>query len=301
MYLAHPRAVRLAPLLAFLPALLCCRPGAEARPAGAPPAAPALVTVNGQRLTRHDLQHWLRRNKVNGEAALSAEDTRNALAPVVRQEILAQQALALGLDQDAGYQERLRQREAELAAFRREELARLWTQRPGGTDAAASEGEVREYFQRNATRLQSRYHVRQLLKKSAAELEPLLARLRGGTPFDEVAAGEFGQIPAAADRPWDLGYLRWEQLPEPWRDTVEHLAAGAVSDVITGTGARFWVIQLVDKKADPTITFETERSALTALLSARKAQAARAEREKQLLESAKVVYSPELSAAVPGP
>jgi hypothetical protein len=106
-----------------------CKPSAapdSARPPAVGSPGEVLATVNGATLTRDDLRHWLARNKQDPERALTPEMTGTAIQPIIRQEVLAQKALQLGLDRDPKYQRALQELEAQLSAFRRAELTRLF-------------------------------------------------------------------------------------------------------------------------------------------------------------------------------
>jgi len=71
--------------------------------------------------------------------------------------------------------------------------------------------------------------------------------------------------------PWDLGYLRWSQIPPFWQESIDRLKPGQVSDIIKGPNERFWVIKLIDRSEDPDITFATEKENIVETLRRRKA------------------------------
>ena len=128
-----------------------------------------------------------------------------------------------------------------------------------------------------------------MLRRDRAQAEALLAQLEAGTPFEEVAAGQFPEAHRAS-RPWDLGFLRWAQLPEPWREVIPDLSAGQSSGIIAGPGGRFWIIHLVAERQDPTVDFESARPALENALRARAVDEARARIGRELRERATIEY-----------
>ena len=218
--------------LAALASLCAC--GRSPPPVAGDP--PLLARVNGVAITQADLDERTRRTPAGGAPGHDAS-TGNVLQTVVREELIAQKAVQLGLDREPGYRASLAALEAQVSAFRRKQLGELYGLRSLGR-----------------------------LPDLPAELERDHAELKAGTPFVEVAARRYPDLPAGAARPWDLGEMGWMQIPAPWRGIVDRLEPGQISDVIQGENGRAWVIQLAAKRVDPAITFETERDRIVQLL-----------------------------------
>ncbi|MDF1564835.1 MAG: hypothetical protein P1V51_17465 [Deltaproteobacteria bacterium] len=275
------------------------RPGAEEPPAPAvEPAAPAagsgegevLARVNGRPITRAELDFTLRRNPLTRGRSLSAEQERNLLEVLVEQEILAQEAEARGLDRDERIARQLEQKEAELADLRRRLLARELRGRLGAEAPRVSDDEVRQYHEAKRAQLAQRYHVQQILRRSEAELDALWGRIEAGEDFESLAAeGTPEALPAGGRRPWDLGFLRWTQLPEPWRPVLEGLEPGQVGRASGGEG-RHWLFRLVAREPEPESSLETLRPALRADLERQAMARAKEEAEAALRARAEVVY-----------
>jgi parvulin-like peptidyl-prolyl isomerase len=122
--------------------------------------------------------------------------------------------------------------------------------------------------------------VSQLLFKGRAEADALAAALDAGAPFDEAAARFFPGLPAG-QRPWELGFLQYQQVPEQWWPTLERLAPGEVSAPIAGPNERFWVLRL-DERRPSQATPQALRAGLRAAVRARKVEAARAAAAQEL-------------------
>lgn len=296
-------ARRVLPVLAVLGASFpagCDRGGEEhAAPADAS-AGTVLAVVHGVPLTDIDL-------RVASGAQGTASAHADAPAPVplavlVRDELARQTALALGLDADPDYRRELCEMKARLEAFQRERLAGMYFRAEIARSAVVDEAEARRYFEANRERIRTELHVRQILVRDEDVAERAAAELAAGKPFEEVAREQFPDVPAMERSPWDLGYLRWNQIPEPWRSVVYGLAAGGTSGVIRGPNRRFWIIQLVARRENPELTFEEVREPLLATLRDEARLAARPAIERRLLESASVEYPAVPSpAAGPGP
>jgi peptidyl-prolyl cis-trans isomerase C len=252
--------------LASIAALAAC--GRPAAPA-ATGAARVVATVNGAQITEADLDQRARRSPTPG--APGHEVSGNVLQTVVREELIAQRAVQLGLDREPGYREQLEQMEAQLRAFKRQQLAvlyRAWVQ----NHATPTEADARAWFDANADLVRTRLHVLQITRRGEpAELQRDLEDLRAGTPFEKVAARRFPDLPASVKAPWDLGEMAWNQIPPAWRGVVDRLEPGQVSDVIQGEGGRSWIVKLQGKRVDPTITFETEKDRIVDALRQQKA------------------------------
>ncbi len=279
-------------LVALLLVVAAC--GGDAPPwaaqgGGRPPAhrprsaaAPAvLVTVDGAAITSADLDAALAaaaraespHQGPTGAAPTSAPDRKATLEALIDQELAARRAEALGLDADAEYQEERGRLTAQLATFRRQRLSRLLA-RQVAEAAVVTDAEARAFFDANADRIRAQVRVNQILLHDQAAITELAAQLAAGAPFAEVAARTLPAPPPPGATPWDLGYLAWNQVPEPWAPILATLAVGATSGIIEGPRGRRWIIQLVDRRVDPAITFETARPAILLLLRTRAGAAA---------------------------
>ncbi len=243
----------------------CGRPPAIA----ATGAARVVATVNGAPITEADLDQRARRAPTPG--APGHEVSANVLQTVVREELIAQRALQLGLDREPGYREQLEQMEAQLRAFKRQQLGvlyRAWVQ----GQAVPTEADARAWFDRNADLVRARLHVLQIMRRGElAEAQRDLEDLKAGAPFEQIAARRFPGLPASVKAPWDLGEMAWNQVPPAWRGVVDRLEPGQVSDVIQGEGGRTWIVKLVSKRVDPAISFETEKDRILDSLRQQKA------------------------------
>ncbi|UCF35159.1 MAG: peptidyl-prolyl cis-trans isomerase [Phycisphaerales bacterium] len=246
-----------------------------------------LVTVNGTPVGEADVRYALSTGGHNKE--IPPRQRKNVLEVIIQQELVYQRAVELGLDANAGYQKKLRQMEAQLNAFKRKELSELFWREIAGR-AVISEAEAKKYFEENAARIQTELHVRQILKRQESVIEQALSDIEHGASFDEVARRQFPNLPEGAGQPWDLGYLKWKQVPEAWRNVVYNLKKGEVSGVIRGPNSRFWIIKLIDKRENPDITFESIKPTIMEVLKNEKIEELRAQAARDLRAKASIVY-----------
>jgi len=227
-----------------------------------------LATVNGVPITEYDERLIVKRfshEMVNPEA------DQNVLETLVRDELIYQQALELGLDKNPESRRKLQEVEAQLRAFQRQEMKNLYRGYIRNK-AEVTDTEAQQYFEKNLKRMQTKYHIWQIFYRGeGGQIADAEKDLKSGTPFEKVASRQIPKLPKGMKTPWDLGYLHWNQIPPPWQDIIERLEPGQVSDVIKGPNKRFWIIRLVDKSVDPNITFATEKGNIVETLRRQKA------------------------------
>jgi len=131
-----------------------------------------------------------------------------------------------------------------------------------------------DFFAVSGGQWRSAYHVHQCVTRDRAQAERLAARMRGGATLADAFRAAEPATPADQS-PWDLGWLKFQQLPVQWHGVVDRLAQGATSDVIAGPNGRFWVVQLVARKDDPAVTLESVKAEVVTHLRAQRAEAAR--------------------------
>jgi parvulin-like peptidyl-prolyl isomerase len=226
-----------------------------------PTSPPEVVArVNGVALHRADAELLLRQHdrSVRDPPAAAGEIPQPVIDTLVRDELRAQEAMARGLDRDPKYQAELREKEAVFAAWRRESLGDLLIAQQTAKGGETTEDEARAYFRDHQAELATETHVLQILMRDRASIDAVDASLKSGRSFEDVAAEHFAVPPTSTKKPWDLGYLRWAQMPEPWKPIIGTLPVGGTSSVIEG-GGRYWILSIVDRRTDPSVDFDRAR------------------------------------------
>lgn len=257
----------------------------EARAVGS--VGDILATVNNMPISQVDVRLAMR--NVAHDTDLPPAHVKNVLETIIRRELLAQRAIELGLDANPTFQQKLRRMEAQINDFRRRELSELLRREIART-TEVSEEEAKDYFAKNAARFGTELHVWQILRRDERQIKQALNDLKGGASFEEVARKAFPNLPKSSGEPWNLGYLRWNQVPESWRSVVEHLEEGEVSGVIRGPNRRFWIIRLVDRRENPEITFESAKPLIVETLKNAKIEQRCENADRELRAKAKIVY-----------
>jgi hypothetical protein len=247
-----------------------------------------LAKVNGVPITEHDVAQ---RSKRGAAGAPGHDVSGNVLQTVVRDELIFQKAVELGLDTEPEYRQRLDALEAQLRAFQRQEMSTRY-RRYVQENAAVTDAEARAYFDERAPFIRTRFHVLQILYRGRhAEIVKDHQDVKSGMSFEDVASRRFPGFPKESRPPWDLGEMYWHQIPQSWRGIVDRLEPGEVSEVIRGDNERFWVIKLANKATDPRISFETEKDRIVEVLRQQKADALYDSMLADLKGKADIVYS----------
>ena len=248
-----------------------------------------VATVNGKPIT--DLDLLLNARKARGHQAAGTEaDTKIILENIILQELASQRAVELGLDADPAYQEELHRLEAQVNALKRERLSEAFFQRELIQKTQVSEAEARQYFAENTERLRTEIKVWQILRRDESQIQQAKNNLAQGMPFEDVAAKQFPNLPATVRKPWEMGYLRWNQVPEVWQSVIYDFKVGQTSDIIRGPNNRFWIIKLIDKRENTDVTFEQIKPMIIDVLKNEKARRFREEIIRELRDKANIVY-----------
>jgi hypothetical protein len=281
----------LLPFLALF-ATACNQAGGAEPPTERPaPGKDVVAVVNGVSITDRDVRLRARSNDGHKEPRANEPSGNRrldgVLETVISEEMAAQKAKELGLDADPKYQEGLAQLEAQLAAYRRKGLSELFWERYVEKKAEPSDAEARAYFDKNEKLVRTQIHVKQILRKSRAAIDEAKAQIDGGKAFEEVAQSQMPNLPPGVT-PWDLGYLAWYKVPEPWRSVVYDQQPGTMSQVIAGPNERYWLVLLVDKKVDTGLEFEAVKGPILADLKRQRVDAAREKAADELKAKAKI-------------
>lgn len=263
-------------------------------PGGSPkPAASAEVVnrgnvvarVNGAPIT--DLDVDLKLQNDSHEAAPGDARRKAVLEQLIGKELMAQKALENGLDADPKYKEGLRRMMAQVEAYKRQELAELYLRREGEKRTTFTEDELRAHYQKNEKRIRTEVHVLQILRRSEAAIIEARSMIDRGKSFEEAAKDLFPNLPEG-QKPWDLGWLSFQKVPEPWRETIDDMKPGEMSGVLRGPNERFWLIKLVEVRENDKIDFESVKDALAADMKATGVQRSREGLNKELRAGAKI-------------
>ncbi len=253
--------------------------------------------VNGVPILRDEVRIFLR-SRTRGDTSPPPEMEDQVLELLINQEIMAQYAQQKGLELEGKDKAEWQKMMAAASGFRRQSLAEVAKRDSLKTAPEVSPDDVQAYFKEHETELKTEWHMEQIMGREEAPLQGYLADLKAGKSFEEVAKASLGgEMPAAGLKPWDLGWLHWKQLPDPWRPEVTKLKPGQFSEVVHGAKHRYWIVRVVETRAaqlPPKADFE---AMLADDLKNERALAGNQKLEMALRQKAQVVRMPRPPAA----
>lgn len=248
-----------------------------------------VVEVNGVPLTRDEVGGSARAPGTHG-APDAPESESDTLQRMILDELVAQRAVQLGLDQDPTYRQSLREAEARHRVWKRAQLVALFERWQDSQRAEVSEADARAYFAANEARIRAEVRVGQILVRDEATANQCLHDLQSGVSFDDVARRLVPVVVGGNDRPWELPFVRWNQIPEAWRAPLQTLEPGQITGILRGPNHRFWILKLLDRRAQPEMRFEDVRDEIRQTLQAERAVTLRAGLRDDLRRNAQVNY-----------
>ena len=250
-----------------------------------------VANVNGVPITQEELAFASRGISAGHQSKQAFTDKAKFLDGIILQELAHQQAVKLGLDADPKYQAELRGLEAQINTFKRKKLSEIFLQRESSNKVRISDAQAQQYFNDNVVRLRSEINVWQILSRNENIMHKIQAEMENGLAFEEVAAKQFPNLQKSDRKPWDLGYLQWNQVPEVWHKVINNMRIGDTSDIIRGENNRYWIIKLIAKRENTDLTFEQVKSKIVEILQNEKNHKMREKAIQSLRDNAQIVYA----------
>lgn len=251
------------------------------------PAAEVLARVNGVAITRLDVKFALR-GRIKGDEGPTPEQEKATLESLISKELAAQKALTLGMERDPTIAEDMAAIEVQRHGMRREKLAEVYYRRQVAEKSQPSDADLKALWERDKAMIQSEYYIEQLFSRREAQIKEAQAAVTQGASFGEAYVKVFGAPPAPEAKPWDLGYLKYNQMPQQWRAVVPTLALGEASQLLSGPNNRFWLIRVVQKRSNAEMGFEQAKPMLLEELAGQARDAVRAKLDQDLLAGARI-------------
>ncbi|MGQ0654257.1 MAG: peptidylprolyl isomerase [Betaproteobacteria bacterium] len=230
----------LAAALAAVPLLALAQAGKDAKKDGAKPAAAAsgnVATVNGVAVPRARADFLMQQQQARG--AQDNEQTRNMIRDeLVNREVIAQEAQRTGIAKSPEVQAQLdlARQEVIVGAYLRD-----WVRRH-----PVSEADVQKEFERARAQTGEReYRARHILVENEDQAKNLIAELKKGGKFDELARKN-SKDTGSAERGGDLDWNVPSAYDKQFADAMTKLDKGKLTDAPVRTRFGFHIIQLDD-------------------------------------------------------
>lgn len=282
----YRRAVITAMLL--LVCLVGCRQKASQPASASQEKEPKLLAkVNGVPITELDVAFKM--SKSHGTP--DSQRPERTLEDVIKEELLYQQGLKLGLDKDPGYRAQIEKLERQVANLKRIEMTRRVFNQEVASKVSIGTDDVKRYYDNNKAKISTDLHLGMLSFGSKEAAEETLKKIRAGASFESVAGAAATEVhgPAAAGKAtWDLGFTGWDQIPADFLDAVYRLKAGEVSEVVSMKGTGFYLFKLLGSRPNPKADYDSMAGTITNRLREQQVSEGYRKLEEQLKHSAKI-------------
>ena len=228
-------------------------PAGEPAAAAAAPAAPdpekVIATIDGKPVTEADLA--LAQASVDQQYAQLPPEQRRAAAFMAIMEIrlLADKAIAQGLDKDADFQRR-------MAFLQERALHSELIDKDVGAKITDEEVRARYDKQMAATPPVNEVKARHILVKTREEAEAIIKELDGGADFQKLA-NEHTTDPSGKTSGGDLGYFAPGQMVPEFETAAFALNVGQYTKEPVQSQFGWHVILIEDKRAQQPPAFDT--------------------------------------------
>ena len=213
------------------------KPAAK-KPAAKPAAkAGAIATVNGVAVPSARMDFLVQQQK--GRGAPDNEQTRSMIRDeLINREVVVQEAQKAGIAKSADVQTQLdiARQEIIVGAFLRD-----WVRKHPVSDAEVQ----KEYDRARAQSGDKEYRARHILVESEEQAKEVIAQLKKGAKFDELAT-KLSKDPGSAQRGGDLDWSVPTAYDKQFADAMTRLEKGKYTESPVQTRFGFHVIQLED-------------------------------------------------------
>ncbi|WP_431478067.1 peptidylprolyl isomerase [Massilia eburnea] len=242
--------------------------------AATPAFAQNVATVNGKAIPSAQMEAAVKQAAAQGQP--DSPQLRDMIKKsLVGREVLVQEATKQGVAANKEVKEALEQARQDIII--RALLVDYVKKNP------VSEAEIKSaYDQFKASKGEKEYHARHILVKTEKEATDIIAKLKGGAKFEELAKAS--QDPGSAANGGDLDWAAPGNYVKPFADAMVALKDGQVTDKPVQSQFGYHVIKLEGSRAAKVPALEEIKGQISESLTQRKVAAYR----DQLVAKAKV-------------
>lgn len=250
-----------------------------------------IATVNGKPVPKSRVD-TLVKSATHGQGDAPPELLQQAKDQVVIREIFAQAAEAKGIAKTAEYQSQL---ELAKQAIMINQLFDQYRKEHPVSDAEAKA----EYEKVKAQQSGNEYHARHILVESEDEAKKLIAQIKAGGKFDEIAK-KSSKDTGSAENGGDLDWAKPSSYVPEFATALQALKPGQMTDTPVKTQFGYHIIKLEEVRPATFPSFDEVKDKLKQQMEQGKIQ----EYQEQLRKAAKTDYKfasdePKRPAAAP--
>jgi peptidyl-prolyl cis-trans isomerase C len=243
--------------------------------AAAPAFAQNLAVVNGKPIPSSRADAVVKQVVAQGQGQDSPQLREAVKKDLIAREVLMQEAIKQGYDKKPEVKQAL---ENARQAIVINQLARDYIAKNPVTDAEIKA----EYDKFKAQTGDKEYHVRHILVETEAQAKDIIAKLKGGAKFEELA--KQSKDTGTANNGGDLDWATIASFPKEFSDGFVKLQKGGITETPVKTANGFHVIKLDDVRAAKLPSLEEVKPQIEDALAQQKLQAY----QEQMVKKAKV-------------
>jgi len=229
-----------------------------------PAFAQNVAVVNGKAIPLSRVDALVNQVVAQGQRPDSPELRDMIKKDLIAREVLMQEALKLGFDKNPAVKTQLDSARQTLVV---NAMMREYLDKNKITDADIQA----EYDRYKAVAGDKEYHVRHILVETEAEAKAIIAKLKGGAKFEDLAKGSKDQ--GTANTGGDLEWASPSAFPKPFSDGFIALQKGGISASPVQTENGFHVIKLDDTRPAKIPTLAEVKPRIAEALQEKKLQA----------------------------
>ena len=254
----HPRSLGLSA------ALFLCVSAAAWGQAAAPKAKEGgqPVTVNGKPIPKARVEFIVKQRAAQGQPD-SEQARRMILDNLITQEVVAQEADRKGFGKGAEVR-------TQLDLMRQQIVVQALIQDYLKAHPVKDEDMLAEYNKLKGARGDKEYKVRHILVDKDTEANEIIAQLKKGAKFEDLA--KQSKDPGSKDKGGDLDWNPPTTFVKPFADALTKLEKGKYTEVPVQTQFGWHVIQLDDVRTQPFPPFDSVKSQLHSRLQEQEIQ-----------------------------
>jgi peptidyl-prolyl cis-trans isomerase C len=207
--------------------------------AAMPALAQNVAVVNGKAIPTSRVDAIVKQVVAQGKQPDSPQLREEIKKDLVSREVMMQEAVKLGYDKNPEVKQALdnARQTIVISALMRDYV---------GKNPVKDAEIAAEYDRYKAQAGDKEYHVRHILAETEAEAKAIIAKLKGGAKFEELAKAS--KDSGTANSGGDLDWATPSSFPKNFSDAFVGLAKGAVTETPVQTPNGFHVIKLDDTR-----------------------------------------------------
>jgi len=226
-----------------------------------PSFAQNLAVVNGKAIPSSRVDAYVKQAMAQGQQPDTPELRKNIKDDLIAREVMMQHAVKMGFEKDPTVKQQLEAARQQIVV---NALARDFV-----TKNPAKDDEIKaEYDQYKAATGDKEYHVRHIMTETEADAKAVIAKLKGGAKFEELA--KQSKHKETANNGGDLDWMSPSMMPKSFNDALAGLQKGAVTETPVQSPNGFHVIKLDDTRAPKLIPLEEAKPQLSEMVQRKK-------------------------------